>query len=69
MKSDMPAYKDAPDSSMQKLRSILMDRGSLDGFSSKIKDAKTAALSEEIVNFIQLQLENYITDNASETVD
>lgn len=52
MKSDMPIYKDVPDSSMQKMRAVLQERGALDGFSSGIKDGKTSDVSNEIINFI-----------------
>lgn len=41
----------------------------LDGFTSSLKDGKTAAASEEIVNAISLHLEQYLADNASEVID
>jgi hypothetical protein len=69
MKSNMPIYMDEVDSSVQKVRAVLSERGMLEGFTSSIKDEKTARVSEEIVNFISLQLEQYLTDNASETID
>jgi len=54
MKSDMPAYKDMVGSSAQKIRSVLQARGALQGFKSGIKDKSTAAISEELVNFIAI---------------
>ena len=65
----MPIYMDEVDSSVQKVRAVLSERGMLEGFTSSIKDEKTAQVSEEIINFISLQLEQYLTDNASETID
>ena len=57
MKSNMPVYNDDVDASMQKIRAVLQERGMLDGFTSSLKDSKTAAVSEEIVNAISLHLE------------
>lgn len=57
MKSDMPVYKDVVDASVQKVRAVLQERGMLDGFTSSVKDSKTAAAAEEIVNAISLHLE------------
>lgn len=57
MKSNMPVYNDDVDASMQKIRAVLQERGMLDGFTSSLKDSKTAAASEEIVNAISLHLE------------
>jgi hypothetical protein len=54
MKSNMPIYMDEVDSSVQKVRAVLSERGMLEGFTSSIKDEKTAQVSEEIVNFISL---------------
>jgi hypothetical protein len=34
------------------VRAVLSERGMLDGFTSSLKDNKTAKVSEEIVNFI-----------------
>ena len=69
MKSDMPVYKDVVDASVQKVRAVLQERGMLDGFTSSVKDGKTAAVSEEIINTISLYLEQYLADNASEAID
>ena len=57
MKSNMPVYNDDVDASMQKIRAVLQECGMLDGFTSSLKDGKTAAASEEIVNAISLHLE------------
>ena len=57
MKSNMPVYNDDVDASMQKIRAVLQERGMLDGFTSSLKDSKTAAASEQIVNAISLHLE------------
>ena len=57
MKSNMPVYNDDVDASMQKIRAVLQERGMLDGFTSSLKDSKTIAASEEIVNAISLHLE------------
>ena len=57
MKSNMPVYNADADASMQKIRAVLPERGMLDGFTSSLKDSKTAAASEEIVNAISLHLE------------
>jgi len=65
----MPIYKDAVDASAQKIRSVLQERGMLDGFTSSVKDGSTASVSEEIVNAILLHLEQYLAGNASETID
>lgn len=69
MKSDMPVYKDVVDASVQKVRAVLQERGMLDGFTSSVKDAKTAAVAEEIVNTISLHLEQYLASNAAEAID
>jgi hypothetical protein len=42
MKSNMPIYMDEVDSSVQKVRAVLSERGMLEGFTSSIKDEKTA---------------------------
>lgn len=41
----------------------------LNGFSSSIRDDNTRALSEEIINFISARLEEYLSENSSETID
>lgn len=69
MKSGMPAYKDVVGASVQKVRAVLQERGMLGGFTSSLKDGKTAAASEEIVNAISLHLEQYLADNTSEMID
>ena len=65
----MPIYNDEVGSSVQKVRAVLSERGMLDGFTSSLKDNKTAKVSEEIVNFISNQLEQYLASNTSETID
>lgn len=64
----MTAYSDNVGASMEKFRSILAG-GLNNGFSSANKDAKSAALSEEIVNVVVAEIEKYLADILSMTVD
>ena len=53
---------------MQRLRGVLQ-QALLDGFQSKLKDSKNAGFAEEVVNAILLELETWLVDLGSETID
>ena len=64
----MKPLPNSPRSSMQRLRGVLQ-QALLDGFQSRLKDKSKIALSEEIVNAILFEIEKWLVEFSSETID